>query len=48
MSNLPRDYDEWRTRNQEDEEDRQAAKRRRDEDLADRADYEHDRRKDRQ
>lgn len=46
MSGLPRDYDEWRTRNAEDEEDIQTRKRQRELDRAERADYERDRKKD--
>lgn len=43
---LPREYDEWRTRNAEDQADIDNARREREEYLADRADYLHDREKD--
>jgi hypothetical protein len=46
MPELSKDYDRWRTRNAEDEENIAAEKHRRYEELADRADYERDRRKD--
>ena len=46
MDGLPRGYDEWRTRNQEDEDDEANNKRAIAEARAERADYEHDREKD--
>lgn len=46
MDGLPRQYDEWRTRNREDEEEEASNKRAIAEARADMADYEHDREKD--
>ena len=46
MSGLPRGYDEWRTRNAEDDADDQERGRQREVDQAERADYERDRQKD--
>jgi hypothetical protein len=43
---LPRSYDEWRTRNQQDDEDERDYKRKLDDEKADRADEERDRQKD--
>lgn len=43
---LPKSYDAWRTRSPEDEENIEAARRRREEDTAERAEYERERRKD--
>lgn len=46
IDGLPRGYDEWRTRNAEDEQDARDAQRQRELDEADRADEMRDRERD--